>query len=263
MPTPIPTAVLCLITGLVAGTTGGYFWGVDSQPAPSANAEQTRSEPAASNYGTHAASAVTGLSAAFQNPTGLRLVGTVVQPDHKKSKAWLLEVATSNTQAYAEGDSLPGGYRLITIGAEDLQVTKDGYTFSIRRSSSSSEVANAPCEALAQTASNSHGIPENRRHALPGQSAPKNPNFGIFDFSNKTRPSRDKQTAPAPSSPNGSQSSGSNIGGIGNTGGTGGTGGTPKPKSRNWGQQSTIAEDEEIRSTPGDALSTLPADDNP
>ncbi|MES2490548.1 MAG: hypothetical protein V4607_12220 [Pseudomonadota bacterium] len=147
-----PITILWLIAGLAIGTGGGYFWGVDSQlitdPTP-----QYSTAGVAPSYQEQSANSVTSASVAIPNPTGLRLVGTLVQPERSKSKAWLLQVNSETTQTYAEGDALPGGYQLTAIGAEDLQVTKDGKTFVIRRvSSSSGQNAHLPCEAIAQNA---------------------------------------------------------------------------------------------------------------
>lgn len=150
-----PKTMLWLIAGLVAGTTGGYFWGADAQSISPKASQPPAIEPTHNNQQQSTGNAA-AIAAAISNPTGLQLVGTLVQADRAKSKAWLLPSGSETTQTYAEGDTLPGGYRLTSIGAEDLQVSKDGYSFVIRRASSSSgQNASAPCEAIAQ---NSHSV---------------------------------------------------------------------------------------------------------
>lgn len=268
MPAPVPTAILCLLTGLSVGTVGGYFWGADSQPVPLAKPDQAK-PGLASNPKANSSDSSAGLSALLQNPTGLRLVGTVVQPEHGKSRAWLLEEATKNTQAYGEGDALPGGYKLITIGAEDLQVTKDGYSFSIRRSSPSGETASAPCEALAQNASNAQnprgGSEPGRR--VPGKAVLTNPSFGIFDSSGRRQTSRDNPATSSQPSSGGSQnqngSGGGRDGGNSADSAASGNSNAQKSKTRNWGQKAPVADGEDMRSSSGDALSTLKEDDEP
>lgn len=157
-----PKMLLWLATGLVLGTCGGYFWGADSQTIPVPPA-QVAVLSSAHLPQTQSTSPATGIAAAINNPTGLQLVGTLVQPDPHKSKAWVLQTGTETTQTYAEGDLLPGGYQLISIGAEDLQISKDGYHFALRRSASSSQNTNAPCEASAQGTSGAGASPQ--RHA--------------------------------------------------------------------------------------------------
>jgi len=162
------TALLWLIVGLAAGTLGGYFWGADTQPALTTTVQESSAAKVGSIDQKQTADNETSIAAAMLNPTGLRLVGTVVQPERSKSKAWLLQVGTDTTQSYAEGDALPGGYQLVSIGAEDLQVSKDGYKFSIRRASSSSgENTNVPCQAIAQNTHNGIEPPKARSQSEP------------------------------------------------------------------------------------------------
>lgn len=145
-----PKNMLLLVAGVAIGTTGGYFWGADAQ-GTSSTAPQATTSATLDNQQPPSGNA-SAVAAAISNPTGLQLVGTLVQTDRGKSKAWLLPMGSDTTQTYAEGDVLPGGYQLTSIGAEDLQVSKDGYNFMIRRASSSSgQNASAPCETVAQT----------------------------------------------------------------------------------------------------------------
>ncbi|PTU30345.1 hypothetical protein [Stenotrophobium rhamnosiphilum] len=160
------TALLWLVAGLAAGTLGGYFWGADAQPTPTTTGQESSAANVDHIDQKQTVGNETSIAAAMLNPTGLRLVGTVVQPERSKSKAWLLQVGTDTTQSYAEGDALPGGYQLISIGTEDLQVSKDGYKFSIHRASSSSgENTSAPCQALAQNTHSGITPPKAQSHS--------------------------------------------------------------------------------------------------
>lgn len=207
MPATSPAAMLCLLAGLAVGTTGGYFWGADSQPA-------TRAEVAASS-GTQlvrsdlppAAGSASSISAAIQNPTGLRLVGTVVQPERSKSKAWVMQVSTDTTQAYGEGDALPDGYRLNTISADELQVSKDGYNFAIRRAAASSgENLNAPCQGPAIAQNGPYGSKPGR----PEQSSRPRRGNSTFGLGTQNRQRSNNQSAPVQTFNGGqNQSSGS------------------------------------------------------
>ncbi|PTU31158.1 hypothetical protein CJD38_12790 [Stenotrophobium rhamnosiphilum] len=133
--------------GLCFGLGAGYWLGQNSVASEATTTASTFeasaiNSSARTNIQATTATSVTP-STADTGPTGLRLVGTIVDANRKKSKGWLQEITTEATQAFAEGDSITGGYLIEAIGADMLTASKDGHQYVIRRSSTPSAASTA------------------------------------------------------------------------------------------------------------------------
>ncbi|PTU30913.1 hypothetical protein [Stenotrophobium rhamnosiphilum] len=171
MNTSSRSTAITLAIGLLVGVGLGYWLGSAESVNSQINDQLVTTMQASTPTSAELQGSRLHQTSATLPPANLLLVGTLLEVDSTRSKAWLLDTRSELTQIYRTNDVLPEGFKVEVIEADALIAIKDGQRYVFRRASRTSDVAATAPPALTEPHVESGNVRNQRRAGRSDQRA--------------------------------------------------------------------------------------------